>query len=110
MPTTKTDHWRRHVRGWVNSGLSCKAYARRKGLNHHTLSWWKSRLIARGERFDEARPTKAEVASFVEVVPAVLEPASEERIAIDVAGATIRVPDGFSRQTLGDVLAVLGSR
>lgn len=45
---TTQERWRAHVDAWKASGLSCKAYAAKAGINHRTLTWWKSKLASAG--------------------------------------------------------------
>ncbi|MFY0535229.1 IS66 family insertion sequence element accessory protein TnpA [Nannocystis pusilla] len=45
---TTQERWRAHVDAWKSSGLSCKAYAAKAGVNPRTLTWWKSKLASAG--------------------------------------------------------------
>ncbi|HEY0133384.1 MAG TPA: hypothetical protein VGB85_04870 [Nannocystis sp.] len=44
MKPETEQRWRVHVAAWANSGLTCKAYAAKVGINSRTLTWWKSKL------------------------------------------------------------------
>ncbi len=47
---TTQERWSRHVSAWAASGLSCKDYAAKAGVNPRTLTWWKSKLRTVGLR------------------------------------------------------------
>jgi transposase-like protein len=106
------EEWLERVRAWTASGLSCAEFARRRGVNAQTLSWWRWRLRREGQRLEG--PGKAEPPlALVEVSPALqrLWPAAEtERVELEVDGIRVRVPDGFEAATLTRVLAVLEAR
>ncbi|MDC0723649.1 IS66 family insertion sequence element accessory protein TnpA [Nannocystis bainbridge] len=65
---------------WASSGLSCKDYAARAGVNPRTLTWWKSKLASVGA----AGPAPV---SFVEVTEQLTAPASSEVAVIAVLSA-----------------------
>jgi transposase-like protein len=61
------------VRAYEKSGLSCRAFARRAGLNYRTLIWWVRR------RREPTRGSRPAFAEFTLAAPAGLE---------------VRLPDG----------------
>ena len=44
MKPETEQRWRVHVTAWAKSGLTCRAYAAKAGVNGRTLTWWKSKL------------------------------------------------------------------
>jgi len=93
--------WRAHVTAWVKSGLTCKGYAEKAGINPRTLSWWKSKL---GEA---AAPS-----SFVEVTTQVAETAGPEEGVVElvVGRVVVRVRGRVDAGALTQVLDVLEAR
>jgi hypothetical protein len=106
------EEWLERVRAWAASGLSCGEFARRRGLNGQTLSWWRWRLRLDGERLEPVSKGKAPLA-LVEVTPAlqgVWPRVEAECIELEVGGIQVRVPGGFESATLARVLEVLEAR
>lgn len=96
------ERWRGHVSAWAASGLSCKGYAAKAGVNPRTLTWWKSKLGA-------APPIPAD---FVEVTQQLAVPVVEEPGVIELAvGRTqIRVHGRVDTEALARVLDALEGR
>jgi hypothetical protein len=106
------DEWRKRVRAWKASGLSCAQFAGRAGIHAGTLSWWRWKLGTEGsERRGGQRRVPPRVA-FVELTPAPPREAASgcECLELTVGGITLRVPDRFEAQTLARVLEVLEAR
>lgn len=122
----KERHWRRLVRGWKRSGLTIRDFCACEGLSEPSFYVWRRELIRRAE---ESMP----VASRVEFpgrhsstnAPAflpvqVVADATPDTAADSPAhgclevqlptGVRLRVPSGFDRRTLTDVLAALEAR
>jgi hypothetical protein len=99
---TAQERWRGHVAAWAASGLSCKGYAAKAGINPRTLTWWKSKLGA-----DPPSP-----AGFVEVTQQLAVPVVEEAGVIELAvGRTqIRVRGRVDTEALARVLDALEGR
>src|SRR4051794_21580723 len=88
------EEWEVEVAAWRASGESARAYARRRGYSASSL-------------FRRARELGAPTFVRLEVVaPAV----DIESIALEIAGATIRVKRGFDAELLRDVLSALAMR
>jgi len=102
---TTQERWRAHVDAWKSSGLSCKDYAARAGVNPRTLTWWKSKLASTGVMGPAST-------SFVEVTQQLAAPASAEAgvIELDVGSARIRVRGRVEAEALARVLDVLEAR
>ncbi|MFY0535263.1 IS66 family insertion sequence element accessory protein TnpA [Nannocystis pusilla] len=102
---TTQERWQAHVTAWASSGLSCKDYAARAGVNPRTLTWWKSKLASVGA----AGPAPA---SFVEVTEQPTAPASSEvgMIELDVGRIRIRVRGRVESEALARVLDALEGR
>ena len=101
---TTQERWRAHVDAWKSSGLSCRAYAAKAGINQRTLTWWKSKLAGAGA----TGPTPA---SFVEVTEQLAAPAADVGvIELDVGGVHVLVRGRVEAETLARVLDVLEAR
>lgn len=98
--TAAQKRWSDHIDAWKASGLTCKAYAAKVGVNSSTLSWWKRRL----RRLSEAGPVE-----FVEVT-AQAAAGRAESLRVFVGGVELEVPCGFDEQTFSRVLRVLEAR
>ena len=115
VPRTSREQWSERIAAWDASGLSCREYARRAGVNGNTLSWWRWKL--RGERPRRRRPERrASKLPFVEVTTltnAAEEEAStggNEWLELTVGNVTVRLPHAFEERTLARVLRVLERR
>lgn len=96
--------WRAQVAAWTASGLSCKEYAAKAGVNPRTLTWWKSKLAGAGEL--EAAPAR-----FVEVTEQLAEPTREVGvIELDVGSARVRIRGRVEAEALARVLDALEGR
>lgn len=86
---------------WAKSGLTCKAYAARAGINPRTLTWWKSRLGEVGP------PT-----SFVEVTSQVAAMTGPESGVVEllVGRVVVRLRGQVDPDALVRVLDVLEAR
>jgi hypothetical protein len=94
----KEGFWRRVVRGQVGSGLSIRAWCRKRGVQESAFYWWRTRLAGR----DVVRPT------FVPVQVAEASPETTGRIEILLPGdRRVQVVGRVERQTLAAVLALL---
>lgn len=101
---TAQERWRAHVDAWKSSGLSCRAYAAKAGINQRTLTWWKSKLASAGA-------TGPAPASFVEVTEQFAAPAADVGvIELDVGGVHVRVRGRVEAEALARVLDVLEAR
>ena len=102
---TTQERWRAHVDAWKSSGLSCRAYAAKAGINQRTLTWWKSKLATAGA----SGPAPA---SFVEVTEQLAAPmvADAGVIELDVGGVHVWVRGRVEAEALARVLDVLEAR
>jgi hypothetical protein len=100
----KERQWRRWLEEQPSSGVSVRAFCRRRGLNESAFYQWRSRLAER------AGQAAAEVSPFfvpVDVVPT----SGDDRIEIVLAGGQrVLVPSGADPSLLAHVLAVLEGR
>lgn len=86
------------VAEWERSGLTMNEFCQRRGLNASTLGWWRRRLRGREEG------NKA--VELVEIRPS--GTAAERAVEIVLAnGIRLRVPVGFERRSLEEILAVV---
>ena len=129
--------WQQLIDVWVGSDLSIKEFCIQEGIGIRTFCWWRSALatgrvtgqsrVASGggvEKGHSGRPAgrDTEGVSFLEVSPTVLKarrggsvgdgtalevPAAAGLEVVLPRGRLVRVPPGFDRKTLVDVLAIL---
>lgn len=127
----KQAYWEAVVQRWQASGKSVREYCRIEGLQEYSLYFWRRELVRRGRGLvasapepaaaelapaarstQQDRPLRRSSCSFLPV--RVVEGAgAESPRAVEIVltrGCTVRVPSGFDRQTLLDVLAVLEAR
>jgi hypothetical protein len=101
---TTQERWRAHVDAWKSSGLSCRAYAAKAGINHRTLTWWKSKLASAGA-------TGPAPASFVEVTEQLAATAADVGVIELVVGRVqVQVRGRVEAEALARVLDVLEAR
>ncbi len=93
--TKKQKYWQRHIEKWSQSGLSQAAYCREYNLKIKSFTYFKSRL------------KKNLPVQFVQVP---IEPARVPSfLKLNISSNfQIEIPDGFSQNTLTQVLQVLG--
>lgn len=92
--TKKQKYWQRHIKKWFQSGLSQAAYCRKYNLKIKSFTYFKSRL------------NKNLPIQFVQVP---VEPVrAPSFVKLNVGSSfQIEIPDGFSQNTLTQVLQVL---
>ena len=88
--------WGSHINRWASSGMSQAAYCRQKNLIRHRFSYWKRKLGKKNFPVQFVR-----IATEPE---AIHSPGLKLNISPDFQ---IEIPDGFSRETLEQVLAAL---
>jgi len=104
----RTRYWRAQVAAWQRSGLTQREYCKRQGVSEWSFSSWKRRLA-------RSSAANADI-SFVPVAvvsqPALpkKEPSGAVSPLTLVVGSRYRleVGEGFSGETLGRLLTVLG--
>jgi hypothetical protein len=128
----KQRYWEEIVRKWKDSGQSVRGYCRAEGVREPSFYFWRRELARRGPlpgatdpelpaAFDSVRaspgPKRRPLpgrgsASFLPV--RIVEDApAEATCGVEIVlacGRRVRVPAGFDRQTLVNVLAVLEVR
>ena len=113
--------WRRRVRDWRRSGLSVREFCDWQALSEPSFYAWRRELAQRNRERTARRalPKSASegrtpAARFlpVQVVPdAVLDSGAGSCLEVHLpTGVRLRIPTGFDRQTLADVLAALETR
>ena len=83
---------------WERSGQTINEFCRRRGINESTFGWWR-REIGRAEKQTSA----------VELVEIETSSSSPQR-AVEVVlpnGISLRVPGGFERRALEEILAIV---
>lgn len=102
MSKSETEQrWRKRVSDWKASGLTCKRYAAREGLNAGTLSHWTGELRRRDK-------TKTPPLTFVEVAQPLPSGAAPFEIKLP-SGSRIQVPRDFDADALRRLLGVLAA-
>lgn len=130
----KQRQWEAVMRRWKESGQSVRQYCRIEGLRESAFYFWRRQLARRcptEDAVNSARPPARAATPTVPspkrlalrqgtapaFLPVHVVGAASENPALATAvqgveiilrqGRTVRVPAGFDRQTLADVLAVL---
>jgi hypothetical protein len=116
--TLKENLWRRLVRRQASSGLSVRAWCRRRGVHEAAFYWWRRELARRDAQVVRRRvsplatpesPLSPAEGGFVPVRLARDEPAKSDpvmEILLD-KGRRIRLWASVERSVLAEVLAVL---
>jgi len=101
------DRWSGWVEAWWRSELTAKAFAAEHGLNESTLRY-NARLLRRAQ----ASAGRAEEAAALKLarVEVVRSRAVEAPIELELGEARIVIRRGFDRETLGELLDLLGAR
>jgi hypothetical protein len=112
--------WRRRLRDWRRSRLSVREFCDWHALSEPSFYAWRRELAQRDRERTarRAQPKKrveerAAAARFlpVQILPeTALDTSADRRLEVYLpTGVRLRVPSGFDRQTLADVLAALES-
>ncbi len=122
-------NWEELMRGWQQSGQSVRQYCRAAGLRESAFYFWRGELARRNRQppagsssRPQVRPATPEVPRPVQAsrrrdpapafVPVhLMGRCAEAAYGVEIVlgqGRTVRVGAGFDRQTLADVLTVLG--
>lgn len=103
--------WRERVEGWARSGLTCKEYAAKIGVNPHMLAGWRWKLRRRTAAAVPGRAC-APIAGLVDVTEQVAAALAEEVgvIEVELGGALVRVRGEVDSETLVRVLGAVGGR
>jgi hypothetical protein len=113
----KERSWRRTLRDWRRSGLSVREFCEWHALSEASFYAWRRELAVRDREAALRRDSRVNgvatnVPQFLPVqVVAEAAQDSRERGCVEVqlsTGVRLRIPQGFDRQTLTDVLAALG--
>ena len=110
----KEQFWTDAIPRREQSGLTIREFCRREGLTESTYQFWRKELKKRGSNglssVVQENPSD-DGAAFAAVTIATNETLGDSAIEIVTGNEfRIRVPRGFDRQSLVDVLAVLESR
>ena len=115
----KERSWRRTLRDWRRSGLSVREFCDWQALSEASFYAWRRELTVRDREAALRRERRVNgpatnVPQFLPVqIVADAAPDSGASRCLEVqlpTGVRLRVPSGFDRQTLADVLAVLETR
>jgi transposase-like protein len=119
-------YWEEVLRQWCEGGQTARAFCHAQNLPESAFYFWRRKLGQRGRHAHKRMPAALSGAlaqanrttphgpppAFLPVH--VVEPSGAESARgveiLVTQGRTVRVPPGFDRQTLVDVLAVLEAR
>jgi transposase len=106
----KEQFWRQALARHRAGGLSIRAFCEREGLSEGSYYQWRRELARRDRSQRQAlRPRRAFVP--VRIIPDADRKHRRGLIEIVLAGGRrIRVSEGFARQTLAEVVAVLEAK
>lgn len=100
---TKTQIWEKRLAEQERRGLTNKALARIYGVTHHTVAYWRIKLLSPGR--------KVVVPSVVEISggwpQSVSGHAVEQPVEVEFRGARIRLPVGTSEEGLNRILRAI---
>lgn len=110
--------WQGRVDGWARSGMSCKEYASKIGVNPNTLAGWRHKLRRRGPppRLSvidaESQGEDRGELGFVDVTRELAAALAKESavIELEVGGALVRLRGQVDTEALARVLGVLEGR
>ena len=112
--------WRRTIRQQEKSGLTVPDFCRREGLKDWSFRWWRQALARRDQqpssdpRCEQEGPPSEAAPAFLPVQIVDQEPiAPQPPPPIEIlwpTGPTVRVPAGFDRRALDEILTVLEGR
>jgi hypothetical protein len=123
--------WEEAVRRWEQGGQSVRAFCLAEGLRESAFYFWRRRLAQPRPGQDKAASVPQRKLSHVAATAhaprrtspprrtatflpvRIVEDARESHVGVEIVlggGRCVRVPAGFDRQTLSDVLAVLEAR
>jgi len=112
--TAKEQFWSDAIQRRQQSGLTIREFCRREGLTESTYQFWRRELKKRGSNGQSVivqENSSEDNAAFAAVTINTNEILNDSAIEILMGNeCRIRVPRGFDRQSLVDVLAVLESR
>ena len=122
-------HWEELMRRWREGGQAVRAFCRAEGVRESAFYFWRRELARRGRpgpggdvqaqaspalaaagRRKSSRPAPGPVFLPVQVVESRQTEAVRGVEIVLEQGRRVRVPPGFDRQTLVDVLSVLEVR
>jgi transposase-like protein len=114
--------WRQTIRQQQHSGLNVRDFCRREGLKDGTFRWWRQELARRDRQTAGAsvtvsalEPAEADTAAMFLPVRVVDQEAISPQPPPPIeivwpTGPTLRVPAGFDRRALDEILTVLEGR
>lgn len=123
-------YWEELLRRWREGGQGVRAFCRAEGVRESAFYFWRRKLVPEERHSQQQAPAvlndlasaaatrrrvkrvpkrEAPLPSFLPVQLVESHAAAGVEIALE-RGRTLRVPVGFDRQTLADVLAVLEGR
>ena len=105
--------WRRTIAAWKRSGLSQKEFCEKRGIRARTFGWWRWKLErgrndkAPSGKGPEIQATPAFVELTVKPEPAPVSRKPEELEVRVGETLAIRVPAGFDRSNLVELVSAL---
>lgn len=96
--TDKRYNWHKHYKSYLDSGLSQKEYCRQKNVSYWAFNPWKRKFEKENNKFYKISP---EVIKSISVKKEMIEISYRDKFLI-------KIPEGFSRDTLKDIINILG--
>lgn len=114
MGRRTAEDWSRLVRSWERSGQTCAEFCAARGVNRHTLSWWKWRLGRWSASSNGGTAGHGTPLSFVDYGRERTAPVGGARrdgfIGVEVGRYTVQVPADFDAGSLTRLLGLLELR
>lgn len=109
---TPASTWKKRVERWAASGLNCKEYAARIGVNPNTLAGWRWKLRREARESTTSGNEAPAPPAFVEVTEQLAAALAKEGgvIELEVGGAVVRLRGHVDADALSKVLKVLEGR
>jgi hypothetical protein len=116
-PGGRAAHWQRVIEDWAGSGLSQRAFCRKRRIPVGTFAWWKHQLRLRGESAGRRGPEFLRVRVRSKAKPATMEgrlvAGGTARAQFEVTlpdGTRIRVYKDCDERVPARILELLGAR
>jgi hypothetical protein len=98
----RTQFWRKHLKGWSQTGLTQNAYCRDNNLRPNQFTYWKNKFKKNNLPVEFVQVKSHPFEKVINChYPNIL------RLNIK-SGFQVEIPDGFSQTTLEQVLQVVG--
>ena len=101
----KQEQWRKHIVACTSSGLSIQAWCKANTISSDQYHYWKRKFNKEGSSFKEDKTQWAPLVIQNPKKPAL----SAQPITLQTGNFKVMINKDFDKQTLTDVLQVLGA-